>query len=64
MTSVSAVANAMRLHFRTRKLRGRKCLVERVDPPEEPAELEATEDLLELGAVGRSQDEGVGVDVE
>ncbi len=45
-------------------LRGRQRLVERVDPAEEPAKLEAPEDLLELRAIGRAGDEIVRVDVE
>ena len=39
-------------------------LVERVDAAEEPAKLEPPEDLLELGAVGRLQDEPGRIDAE
>ena len=52
-----------RLGLRARG-RGGQRLVERVDPAQQPAELEPAEDLLQRGAVGRRRDERRGVDVE
>ena len=53
-----------RLRLRDHPLRSRQRLVERVDPAQEPAELEAAEDLLQLRAVGRAGDEVARVDAE
>src|SRR5215831_2600800 len=54
--------HGLRLCLRT--LRGRQRLVERLDPPEQGTELEASEDLLQPRAIRRSQDERVRIDVE
>src|SRR6187399_1980052 len=60
-----ALAPRHRVELRgLRALGGRKRLVERVDPSEQRAELEAPEDLLELRPVRRLQHESRGIGAE